>query len=102
MSYIEREKLLAEIQEEIDFETSMYTEEQNKYFKMGLRCAYRDAKRQPTADVVEVVRCRDCKHNEDNGCDCNRTITHISRNYVCEVNEYKYIGLEYCSYGERK
>ena len=56
----------------------------------------------PTADVVAVVRCRDCKHNQDNGGDCNRTITHTSRNLVCEVNEYKYIGLEYCSYGERR
>ncbi len=52
------------------------------------------------ADVVEVRRCRDCKHNRDNGGDCDRTITHTSRNLVCEVNEYKYIGLEYCSYGE--
>ena len=50
--YIEREALLSELQEEIDFETSMYTEEQNKYFKMGLKCAARDVKSQPTADVV--------------------------------------------------
>ena len=61
-----------------------------------------DIDEQPTADVVEVVRCRECKHNQDNGGDCNRTITHTSRNLVCEVNEYKYIGLEYCSYGERR
>lgn len=52
--YIERETLLKELQEEIDFETTMYTEEQNKWFERGLKCAYRDAKNQPTADVVEV------------------------------------------------
>lgn len=52
--YIEREALISEIQEEIDFETTMYTEEQNKYFNMGLKCALRDVKRQPSADVVEV------------------------------------------------
>ena len=56
--YIEREALISEIQEEIDFETTMYTEEQNKYFNMGLKCALRDVKRQPSADVVEV------KHGE--------------------------------------
>lgn len=56
----------------------------------------------PAADVVEVVYCRDCKHNQDNGGDCNRTMTHTSRDLVCEVNEYKYIGLEYCSYGQRR
>ena len=52
--YIEREALLSELQEEIEFETSMYTEEQNKYFNMGLKCAIRDVKSQPAADVVEV------------------------------------------------
>lgn len=29
-------------------------------------------------------------------------ITHTSRDYVCEVNTYRYIGLDYCSYGERR
>lgn len=52
--YIEREALLSELQEEIEFETSMYTEEQNKYFNMGLKCAIRDVKSQSAADVVEV------------------------------------------------
>ena len=52
--YIEREALLSELQEEIEFETSMYTEEQNKYFNMGLKCAIRDVKSQPAADVTEV------------------------------------------------
>ena len=54
MAYIDRDKLLEELQEEIDFESAMYTEEQNKWFKRGLKCAYRDAKNQPTADVEEV------------------------------------------------
>ena len=57
--YIDADALLAELQEEIDFETTMYTKEQNEYFKMGLKCAFRDVKNQPTADVVpraEVAR----------------------------------------------
>lgn len=59
----------------------------------------------PSADVVEVVRCKDCKHwqakpnedeedNENNGFatwyDCDKTC-HICGN-----------GNDYCSYGERK
>ena len=56
----------------------------------------------PTADVVEVVRCKDCKHHPDNGGECDRSITHTGRDYVCEVNTYRYIGIDYCSYGERK
>lgn len=53
-------------------------------------------------DVVEVVRCKDCKHNPQNGGECDRSITHTGRDYVCEVNTYRYIGIDYCSYGERK
>ena len=56
----------------------------------------------PTAEVVEVVRCKDCKHNPDNGGECDRSITHTGRDYVCEVNTYRYIGIDYCSYGERR
>jgi hypothetical protein len=56
----------------------------------------------PTADVVEVVRCKDCKHHPDNDGECDRSITHTGRDYVCEVNTYRYIGIDYCSYGERK
>jgi hypothetical protein len=52
----------------------------------------------PTADVVAVVRCRDCIHNRDNGGDCDRTI--ILNEY--DSTEYRCAGLEYCSYGERR
>jgi hypothetical protein len=55
-----------------------------------------------TADVVDVVRCKDCKHNPQNGGECDRSITHTGRDYVCEVNTYRYIGIDYCSYGERR
>lgn len=54
--YIEREALLAELEDEIDFVSPFYNAEQNQYFTMGLRCAYRDAQRFPAADVVEVRR----------------------------------------------
>ena len=43
----------------------------------------------PTADVVEVVRCRECKHFMSNYC------THdLAMNYCC--------GNDFCSYGARK
>ena len=54
--YIDVDKLLEELQEEIEFETTTYTEEQNKWFNIGLKCAVRDVKSQPTADVEEVKR----------------------------------------------
>ena len=51
----------------------------------------------PTADVVEVVRCKDCKYNafqQPNG-----TIhCHAKRNLICEFRSPD----DFCSYGERK
>lgn len=48
----------------------------------------------PTADVVEVVRCKDCRHLSDSG-----------GSYWCKETgfEMKSYELEhFCSYGERK
>ena len=48
----------------------------------------------PTADVVEVVRCKDCKHHrtlKDGGVQCER----IDGLLMTKPNDY-------CSYGERR
>lgn len=99
--YIDADALMKELQEEIDFETPMYTEEQNKYFNGGLRCAIRDVKEQPTADVVEVVRCRDCKHSFRYECEndaCYKfTMCHRRDSYSEEVTDD-----DFCSCGERR
>ena len=43
----------------------------------------------PTADVVEVVRCKDCKHHAEFSSKCNKlNLTPMWPN-------------DYCSYGER-
>lgn len=93
--YIEREALLAELEDEIDFISPFYNAEQNQYFTMGLRCAYRDAQRFPAADVVEVVRCKDCKYWQDN----NDGYPHQE----CRWGNYETPDPDdYCSYGELK
>ncbi len=56
----------------------------------------------PTADVEEVVRCEKCKHNTDNGGDCDRVLIHTHRNLVTETNEYLCYKLNCCEYGVRK
>lgn len=48
--------------------------------------------------ITEVVRCKDCKHNED----CIRRIQFWGRNPVLELNTTEYHPLDFCSYGERK
>ena len=44
----------------------------------------------PTADVVEVVRCKDCKHYDRGICYCS------SVKYVAHDKNH------YCGYGERR
>jgi len=45
----------------------------------------------PTADVVEVVRCKDCKHYKDN---------HRCYSRYSNMNDSRNPN-DYCSYGER-
>ena len=46
----------------------------------------------PTADVVEVVRCKDCKHYIANYC---------TRDIKGRTNMFYMLENDYCSYGER-
>jgi hypothetical protein len=49
-------------------------------------------------DLVEVVRCKDCKYQDD----CAGQMVHTTRDYVLELNVSTYNKVDYCSYGERK
>ena len=49
----------------------------------------------PTADVVPVVRCKDCEHYKKINYD------DISQN-TCEITTKRQQPDDYCSYGERK
>ena len=64
----------------------------------GLESAISQVSKQPTADVVEVVRCKDCKRyikghagEQSNYCDCHTT---TFEKFFCMPNDY-------CSCGER-
>lgn len=52
---------------------------------------------QPSADIVEVVRCKDCKHNYR-----RTTFNHGERdNPSCKYIKYVRDNDFYCSFGER-
>lgn len=51
----------------------------------------------PTADVVEVVRCKDCKYQDD----CARQMVHTTRDYVLEQNISTYNKIDFCSFGAK-
>lgn len=96
--YIEREALLKDIEEErpenwTDSEAERQAESDFYKYKGIVEI-------QPTADVVEVVRCKDCKHS---------TLTFGT--YVCDNIESPWYNDEFdidvgandfCSYGEKK
>ena len=50
----------------------------------------------PTADVVEVVRCKDCRHRNTSKCKMWYHCVICGSYHHWERDEY------YCSYGERK
>lgn len=98
MSYIEKEALLLELQEELDFETPMYNEVENKWLNKGIRIALKDVKRFPTVDVVEVVKCEECKYCKMDG--------HWQMQYCTKMSDDLHThwlpkGF-YCGYGERR
>ena len=89
MNYIDQEKLLQEIEES---EPENWTDSEWEVQAMSDYRFYKSlVESQPTADVVEVVRCHECKHSmfSDFYCECNY--------HFKMVNPW-----DFCSYGQRK
>ena len=84
--YIEREKVLEAIQRR---KSPTRSPAQNEM----LRTIRVDVNRVPAADVVEVVRCKECKHSTR--CGETRRCLHPFGLTVCDGNDF-------CSYGERR
>ncbi len=82
--YIHKEDLLKELDKEVedadDWKTAHEIENVVKYF--------------PTADVVEVVRCKECRHNGSFDTDCPFGWRDERFNLPDDM--------DFCSYGERK
>lgn len=96
--YIDADKLIEHLKDNIEeCETPNVVNEPVAYGTvLGLECALSYAETLPTADVVEVVRCKDCKYYET-----HRPI----HKKVCEKNEGHLIPMQpddFCSYGERR
>ena len=89
--YIERETLLNELSEELEDESPLYTKEQNELINTGLRIAMKDVKYSHAADVVEVVRCKDCIHRDKAGlCRAEgQKLTIVQDNHFCGKGERK-------------
>ena len=93
--YIEREAVLRETykaQDELESNDDKVWRRNKPYFK-GLAWANRIILDTPAADVVEVVRCKDCKH------------WHLEErcSYLASYPDEPYMNADdFCSYGEKK
>lgn len=65
-----------------------------------MECVERAIQKAPTADVAEVVRCKDCKHW------CIQEGNDINKSYFCSRDKMWCMPTrksdDFCSYGERK
>ena len=91
--YIERDALLRDIEDAVVFsvgrnEPSAELRGAGKIVDR-IRCA-------PTADVVEVVRCKDCKHWNKDAMACD------TLPWVNSSEHANWYADDFCSYGERR
>ena len=89
--YIEREKALEKVIEVKHYDPELNGVVLHRYIKEI------DLKDIPAADVVEVVRCRDCKHSY--------RIDGAKEEYDCaKISAFAkfFPGDHFCGYGERK
>ena len=99
--YIDADLLMEALQEEFEFEPTLCTVDENKWFKRGIKCAIRNVDRIPTADVVEVVRCKDCKHRNTYE-EFNRNIQEMVECHCCEILKHDFGEDFFCAHGECK
>ena len=75
-------------------------EDFTKAFVRGMELVKKAENKTPTADVVEVIRCKDCKHFDKNK---GHRDTKFSF-YFCAKDKFHYnitTENDFCSYGER-
>lgn len=93
--YIDRNAVMEEIQK-IFHETDVNGEEQ-----VGVMKCHRIIRTQPAADVVEVVRCKDCRFCKKHPTSDKVKMCTNEQQWVTECYPLVHDN-DYCSYGERK
>lgn len=62
-------------------------------FDDGVRFVLEKIDAMPTIDAIEVVRCKDCKHN---------SLNRVIGNAFCDLGIGLYQIYDFCSHGERR
>lgn len=97
--YIDADKLHEEIFEETKFKLDPETNDVVKRLTMSISEVLRRINNQPSADVVKIIRCKNCKHWI-----CNPNTDAYG---VCGKASYDDFEIimendDYCSYGEKR
>ena len=95
--YIEREAALNAIKDEIENyrpNPDPYSITPYEFVRRGLNIAYSIIKNQPTADVQEVVRCKDCSYF------CKATVNKKGF-LICPASGMDITNNDFCSYGAK-
>ena len=97
--YIDADKLIEILIELKEIPTPGVAKATDEAISLGLSLAVREVRKLPVADVVEVVRCKDCKHCwQYTGID---KMHYIECTFDPECNTPIH-EMHFCSYGERK
>ena len=91
--YIEREAALDAITH-----NTLIDPTESDIVALTLAVAQKNIRKVPAADVVEVVRCRDCQHYIDGKC----YVSNRKRIFTYDVNIHHRKADDFCSYGERR
>ena len=96
--YIKRDDALDLLREPITMSMCLSVDEcMSKRWQREIDCAL--IKAIPAADVVEVVRCKDCKYRVDDWAGCGPCCGNLNAGMTASV-ELK--DDDFCSYGERR
>lgn len=99
--YIDADKLIETLREIQETHSPNLTKATNEAIDLGLSLAMRMARKEPTADVAEVVRCEKCKYG-DVGI-FEKTKNGQERwGVYCDVHKRIHNLDWYCPWGERK
>jgi predicted Zn-ribbon and HTH transcriptional regulator len=94
--YIDADLLIEELRELQNLSSPSMSKVANEAIDLGLSLAMRTVRKAPTADVVEVVRCKNCRHLErDDGLKSGKMCLIRGCSGWCDDNDF-------CSYGEPK
>ena len=103
--YISRQAAIDEAKEWID---AVYFEETDRRERKAIECVIGSLKELPSADAVEVVRCKDCVHYMPydwmfSEVRLSESIDDYPQDEIgCEWIDHHINPEGYCSYGERK